>query len=206
MLSGFCFVGYVFLVMYLCYRVTVFFSITSPLSVCAPGPKNFTSNLIETNHLVTLIEMCLFTCGFFFFFTEKNLSIVKDEVELNVSSSQDFPVPCHIARQSSSESKFQVTWIWQKETETKQRPIFVWHRNGTLQDRLGEGEQLRFSHPLPNQFSVTVLKPGPENSGLYFCEVEEWLPSLSHGWRMVAVDTSGHLTVNVHSEGKHNLM
>ncbi|XP_035459820.2 immunoglobulin superfamily member 3 [Scophthalmus maximus] len=133
---------------------------------------------------------------------EKNLSIVKDEVELNVSSSQDFPVPCHIARQSSSESKFQVTWIWQKETETKQRPIFVWHRNGTLQDRLGEGEQLRFSHPLPNQFSVTVLKPGPENSGLYFCEVEEWLPSLSHGWRMVAVDTSGHLTVNVHSEGE----
>ncbi|XP_062259410.1 immunoglobulin superfamily member 3-like [Platichthys flesus] len=133
---------------------------------------------------------------------EKNLSVVKDERELNVSRSGDFAIPCHVTDQSSGESEFQVTWFWQKETGIQKQPIFVAYRNATLQDMLVEGHQLRFGHPALNQFSLTVSKPAPENSGLYFCEVEEWLPSLSRGWRKVAVETSGHLTVNVFTEGE----
>ncbi|XP_040003692.1 immunoglobulin superfamily member 3-like isoform X2 [Xiphias gladius] len=132
---------------------------------------------------------------------EKNLSLVMDEVELNVSRYQDFTIPCSITRQSSSESEFQVTWFWKKEIEAKQRPIFTSYRNATLQDRYW-GHQLIFGHPRPSQFSLTVSKPGPENSGLYFCEVEEWLPSLSHGWRKVAEEKSGYLNVNVYTEGE----
>lgn len=139
------------------------------------------------------------------FFTERNLTILKEEVELNVSTSQNFAIPCTITKQSSSDSQFQVMWIWQKETETTQRPIFTSYRNSTLQDRFGKGDKLRFSHPLPDQFSLTVLNPGLEHSGLYFCEVEEWLPSLPQGWRRVAVETSGSLTVHVHADGKHIL-
>lgn len=133
--------------------------------------------------------------------TENNLSILKEEKKLNMSSSQDLPIPCHITKQSSRESEFQVTWLRQKETETEQRPIFTAYRNSTFQDRFGKGDQLRFGHPLPNHFSLTVLKPSPEDSGRYFCEVEEWLPSLSRGWRKVAVEKSGYLTVNVYAEG-----
>lgn len=132
---------------------------------------------------------------------EQNLLLEKQEEELNVSLSQDFTIPCHIASQSSNESKFQVTWFWQKETKSEQRSIFTVHRNSTLQDSFGKGINLRFVHPLPNQYSITVLNPCPENSGLYFCEVEEWLPSLSRGWRKVAVDRSGQLTVNINSKG-----
>lgn len=133
--------------------------------------------------------------------TENNLSIPKEGAELNITRNQDFTIPCNINKQSSLESKFQVTWFWQKETETKQRPIYTVYRNSTLQDRFGENVHLRFGHPDPRQFSLTFLKPGPENSGLYFCEVEEWLPSLSHGWRKVAVEKSGNLTVSVITEG-----
>ncbi|KAM8855334.1 immunoglobulin superfamily member 3-like [Spinachia spinachia] len=132
---------------------------------------------------------------------EKQLAIAKEDKWLNVSRLQDFPIPCHITRQSSSESEFQVTWFWQKETETEKLPLFTAHRNFTLQDRFGKGDQLRFGHPLPNQFSLTVLKPSLEDSGLYFCEVEEWLPSLSHGWRKHAVENSGYLTLHVYAEG-----
>lgn len=141
-----------------------------------------------------------------FFFTEKKLSIVKKEVEVNASISQNFTLPCHISEQSSHESEFQVTWFWQNRMETEQRPIFTAYRNAILQDRFGKGDQLRFGHPLPNQFSLTVLKPGPEDSGLYFCEVEEWLPSLPYGWRKFAVEKSGYSTVNVYAKGKHILM
>lgn len=136
-------------------------------------------------------------------FTEKSLSIVKEEVPLNISTSQDITIPCHIINRSSSESEFQITWFWQKETETEQRPIFTAYRNSTLQDRFGKGDRLRFRHPLPNQFSLTVLKPSPRSSGVYYCEVEEWLLTLSHGWRKVAVEKSGYVTVNVYAEGKH---
>ncbi|XP_022059441.2 immunoglobulin superfamily member 3-like [Acanthochromis polyacanthus] len=133
---------------------------------------------------------------------EKSLSIVKEEVEFNLSKSEDLTIPCQISKQSSNESRFQVTWFWQKETETKQSPIFTAYRNSTLQDRFGKDVRLRFSHPLPGQFSLTVLMTGPENSGLYFCEVEEWLPSLDHGWRRIAVERSGNLIVSINTEGK----
>lgn len=143
-----------------------------------------------------------FSFLFFFFFTENNLSIEKNELELNRSTTQDFTIPCHITNQSSSDSEFQVIWFRQKVAETKHLPIFTAYRDATLQDRSGMGDRLRFSHPLPNQFSLTVSKPGREDSGLYFCEVEEWIPSLSHGWRRVAVEKSGNLTVYVNAEGK----
>ncbi|XP_038576576.1 immunoglobulin superfamily member 2-like [Micropterus salmoides] len=131
----------------------------------------------------------------------KNLSIVKKEEELNVSSSQNFTVPCHIAKQSSIKSVFQVTWFWQKWGETEPSPIFSVYRNCTLQYSVEKGGCLRYDHPLPNQFSLTVLKPGPEDSGVYFCAVEEWLPSLSHGWWKIAEEMSGNWTVNVYAEG-----
>lgn len=136
--------------------------------------------------------------------TENNLSIPKEEVSRNISRNQDLTISCNINKQSSHESKFQVTWFWKKEIETKQRPIFTVYRNSTLQHRFEENVRLRYDHPDPSQFSLTFLSPGPDNSGLYFCEVEEWLPSLSRGWRKVAVEKSGHFNVSVLTEGDAN--
>ncbi|XP_036964951.1 immunoglobulin superfamily member 2-like [Acanthopagrus latus] len=132
---------------------------------------------------------------------ENNLSIEKNELELNRSLSQDFTIPCHITSRSSNDSEFQVTWFWQEVAETKQLPIFIAYRDATLHDSSGMGDRLRFRHPLPNQFSLTVTKLDLGDSGLYFCEVEEWIPSLPHGWRKVAVEKSGNLTVYVNAEG-----
>ncbi|XP_059198540.1 immunoglobulin superfamily member 3-like [Centropristis striata] len=130
---------------------------------------------------------------------ENNLSIGKGEEKLNISRIQNITIPCQIINQSSSESEFQVTWFWQRDTD--QIPIFTAYRNSTLQDRFGKGNEQRFHHPLPNLFSLTVSKLSTEHSGLYYCEVEEWLPSLSRGWRKVAVEKSGYTTVNVYPEG-----
>ncbi|KAM6978417.1 immunoglobulin superfamily member 3-like [Tautogolabrus adspersus] len=132
---------------------------------------------------------------------EQKLSVVTEDLELNMSRSQDFTIPCHITEQSSDQSGFQVTWFRQSETERKPRPVFTAYRNSTLQDWFRKGKQLRYGHPLPNQFSLTVLKPGPEDSGQYFCEVEEWLPSPSHGWRKGTMKKSGIFTVYVYPEG-----
>lgn len=125
-----------------------------------------------------------------------NLTVVQKDVELNVSTSQGFTVLCHIARQSSRDSEFQVTWF-----QDGRRPIFTAYRNATLQPFEKSG-RLRFGRPLRNTFSLTVSTPAPEDAGVYFCEVEEWLPSPSRGWRKVARQRSGYWTVGVHSPGK----
>lgn len=120
---------------------------------------------------------------------------------MNVSASQNFTVPCQITRQSSAASEFQVTWFFQKDTKHKREPIFRADRKSTLQLRLGDG--LRFSRPSPRNFTLTLLNLNAENSGLYFCEVEEWVPSLTLGWRNVTVERSGNYNISVYAEGKH---
>uniref|UniRef100_A0A3Q4GM00 Ig-like domain-containing protein n=1 Tax=Neolamprologus brichardi TaxID=32507 RepID=A0A3Q4GM00_NEOBR len=177
--------------------------------------KSKTHNQTQTTTVtvISIGKMCLCVCVVTYivtvlplsFFTENNLSVSKEDTAMNISRNQDFTIPCNINKQSSHESKFQVTWFWQKEIETKQRPIFTVYRNSIQQHRFGENVRLRYDHPDPSQFSLTFSSPGPDNSGLYFCEVEEWLPSLSRGWRKVAVEKSGHLNVSVLTEGRHVL-
>lgn len=120
---------------------------------------------------------------------------------MNVSASQDFTVPCHITRQSRADSEFQVTWFFQEGTKHKQEPLFKAYRNSTLQ--FLSGDELRFRRPSRQNFSLTLVKLGPKNSGLYFCEVEEWLPSLSRGWWNVAAQRSGIYNISVYNDGKH---
>lgn len=144
----------------------------------------------KTNKSETLICFIYFIC----FLIGVNLTLVQEDVEVNVSTSQDFTVLCHITQQSSADSEFQVTWFWQeKSAENQRRPIFTAYRNSTLQ-AFEKSDQLRFSRPLHNNYSLTVSKAAP---GMYFCEVEEWLPSLSHGWRKIATQRSGHWTVDI---------
>lgn len=136
------------------------------------------------------------------FLIENNLELVQKDAEVNVSTSQEFTVGCHITRRSSEVSEFQVMWFWQEaSTGNKRRLIFASHRNSTLQ-AFERSDQLRFSRPLLNNYSLTVSKPALADTGMFFCEVEEWLLSLSHGWRKVATRMSGYLTVNVHSPGQ----
>ncbi|XP_072300221.1 immunoglobulin superfamily member 3-like [Eucyclogobius newberryi] len=135
--------------------------------------------------------------------TESNLFIENIEAEFNISTMESLTVPCNISAQSSPLSEFQITWFWQKDTDTNPRPLFTAYRNSTFHYWSAKShEQLRFGHPLPNQFSLSITRPSPADSGVYFCEVEEWVPSLSSGWRKLEVRRSGNLTANVNTEGE----
>uniref|UniRef100_A0A673AXG1 Zgc:91849 n=1 Tax=Sphaeramia orbicularis TaxID=375764 RepID=A0A673AXG1_9TELE len=138
------------------------------------------------------------------------LTIIEPANDLHLNKTtqhlNNFTIPCNITAQSSNESEFKVTWFRQMETDNEQRPIFTVYRNATLHYWFGDSDQLKFGHPLPNEFSLTVSKPIPENSGRYFCEVEEWIPSLSYGWRRVALERSGYLTTSVYKEGECNCL
>lgn len=135
------------------------------------------------------------------FLIGSNLTLVQKNAAVNVSTYQEFTVDCLIS-QSSKESEFQVVWFWREAFKGNvSRPIFASYLNSTLQ-AFERSDQLRFSHPLHNNYSLTVSKPTLADTGVFFCEVEEWLPSLSHGWRKGATKMSGYLTVNVFPPGQ----
>lgn len=126
-------------------------------------------------------------------------------MQRNVSASQDFTVPCRITRQSSVASEFQVTWFFQADLKHTREPIFKVNRSSTLQFR--DGDELRYSRPSPGNFSLTLLNPDAKKSGLYFCAVEEWVPSLTHGLRYVTVERSGNHNISViYPQGKRALI
>ncbi|XP_014845958.1 PREDICTED: immunoglobulin superfamily member 3-like isoform X1 [Poecilia mexicana] len=129
---------------------------------------------------------------------EKKLSVGKEEAEMNISIAEDFSIPCHITQQSSNESQFQVTWFRQQGTEDK--TIFTVYRNSTLKAS-DKNAVVRYDHPSPRQFDLTVLKSNAEDSGMYFCEVEEWIHAPGDGWQKHAVEKSGNLNVTVAAEG-----
>ncbi|XP_076025987.1 immunoglobulin superfamily member 3-like [Genypterus blacodes] len=133
--------------------------------------------------------------------TEHNLSIANEDMELNLTRPQEVTIPCLITAGSSRESQFQVSWFWQKEAESERHTLFVAYRNSTLQNRFGKSDRLRFTHPNPHSFNLTIIEPVPADGGLYSCEVEEWVPSVSQGWRKVAVEMSGYSTLIVNTEG-----
>uniref|UniRef100_A0A3B5MM50 Ig-like domain-containing protein n=1 Tax=Xiphophorus couchianus TaxID=32473 RepID=A0A3B5MM50_9TELE len=81
------------------------------------------------------------------------------------------------------------------------KTIFTAYRNSTLQAR-NKNVVVRYDHSSPHQFDLTVLKSNLENSGIYFCEVEEWIHAPADGWRKHAVEKSGNLNVTVDAEGK----
>lgn len=126
---------------------------------------------------------------------------MQKDAEVNVSTSQEFTVLCHITQQSSNKSEFQVMWFWQEALSGNRSLIFASYLNSTLQ-AFERSDQLRFNRPLHKNYSLTVSKPALEDAGVYFCEVEEWLPSPSRDWRKVATKMSGYLTVHVFSPGQ----
>ncbi|XP_007546428.1 immunoglobulin superfamily member 3-like [Poecilia formosa] len=128
----------------------------------------------------------------------KQLSVGKMEAEMNISIAEDFSIPCHITQQSSNESQFHVTWFRQQGTEDK--TIFTVYRNSTLKAS-DKNAVVRYDHPSPRQFDLTVLKSNAEDSGMYFCEVEEWIHAPGDGWQKHAVEKSGNLNVTVAAEG-----
>lgn len=149
-----------------------------------------------TNNLFFVLP--IYVC----FLIGSNLSLEQKNAEVNVSTSQEFTVDCLIRRESSKQSEFQVMWFWQEAfTGNGRRLIFASYRNSTLQ-AFERSDQLRFSRPLRHNYSLTVSKPAVVDTGVFFCMVEEWLPSLSHGWRKVTTQKSGYLSVNVYLPGQ----
>ncbi|XP_067115809.1 immunoglobulin superfamily member 3-like [Osmerus mordax] len=136
---------------------------------------------------------------------ESNLQVLKQDRHLNLTTKPtDFDISCNMTSRTSQTSELQVTWFWRRATGGEgdaALPIYRAHRNFTLHNLETHGRHLSLGRPSPSLYALAVTAAAQSDSGVYHCEVEEWLQSPSLTWRRVAQDRSGDLTVSVHAEG-----
>ncbi|XP_003199212.4 immunoglobulin superfamily member 2 isoform X1 [Danio rerio] len=130
---------------------------------------------------------------------ENKLSVRKEDQSRSVTNLQEgFTIDCIIDSRSSDASVFEVTWSKGLENE---RPIIIFNasRDGTLHSAIND-KDLVFKRPGAKQYMLTVPNTNLADSGLYHCQVVEWIQTAANKWRRIGEDKSGQLSIQVKTE------
>lgn len=112
-------------------------------------------------------------------------------------------LPCEITSRSSPSSVFSVAW-W-KVSDTGEELVFRVGQDLVFQfgrtsnhgsDKKMDGK-LRFERPSEMSYQLTVMRPEASDSGVYFCQVEEWMRSPAQSLYRISKKRSGNLNVTL---------
>ncbi|XP_067266176.1 immunoglobulin superfamily member 2-like [Chanodichthys erythropterus] len=130
---------------------------------------------------------------------ENKLHVHKEDQSLNITNVQEgVTIDCVIDSRSSDKSVFEVTWSRGQRNEL---PIIIFNasRDGTLHSAIGD-KDLVFRRPKAMHYKLTVPNINPTDTGLYYCQVAEWIQTAANKWRRIGEDKSGELSVHVENE------
>uniref|UniRef100_A0A673GRV1 Prostaglandin F2 receptor negative regulator-like n=1 Tax=Sinocyclocheilus rhinocerous TaxID=307959 RepID=A0A673GRV1_9TELE len=131
--------------------------------------------------------------------TTNNLHVHKEEQSLNISNLQaGFTIDCVIESRSSDASVFEVTW---SRGQRNEGPVIIFNasRDGTLHSAIDD-KDLVFGHPSAMHYKLTVPNVNPTDTGLYHCQVVEWIQTAANKWRKIGEDMSGKISVHEDTE------
>ncbi|XP_043105247.1 immunoglobulin superfamily member 2-like isoform X2 [Puntigrus tetrazona] len=130
--------------------------------------------------------------------TESKLLVHKEEKSLKAILHAGFTIDCVIESRSSDASLFEVTW---SKAQRGEPPVIIFNasRDGTLQSTIND-KDLVFGHPKAMHYKLTVPNVNPTDTGLYHCQVVEWIQTAANKWRRLGEDKSGVLSVQVETE------
>ncbi|XP_065149145.1 immunoglobulin superfamily member 2 [Paramisgurnus dabryanus] len=132
---------------------------------------------------------------------ESKLRVQKQNQWLNITSLQaELTINCEIESWSSNKSAFEVTWFKGHE-QNQPIIIFIAKRDGTLHNLISD-KDLVFGRPRTTHYTLKIPAISHSDLGQYYCQVDEWLPTMANIWKKVASDKSGELSVHVHIEGE----
>ncbi|XP_051564884.1 immunoglobulin superfamily member 3 [Myxocyprinus asiaticus] len=132
---------------------------------------------------------------------ENKLSVQKEFRSRNITNLQaGFTMDCVIDSRSSDKSVFEVTW---SKGQRGERPVIIFNasRDGTLHSAISD-KDLMFRRPRATHYKLTVPNINPSDTGLYLCQVVEWIQTTTNNWRRIGEDKSGELSVHVETEDR----
>ncbi|RXN07089.1 immunoglobulin superfamily member 3-like protein [Labeo rohita] len=132
---------------------------------------------------------------------QDNLHVDKENRTLNITNLQTgFTIDCVIKSRSSDASMFEVTW---SKGQRNEQPVIIFSasHDGILHSAISD-KDLVFGHPSAMHYMLTVPNVNPTDTGLYHCQVAEWIQTAENKWRKIGDKKSGELSVHVNTEEK----
>ncbi|XP_067299173.1 immunoglobulin superfamily member 2-like isoform X1 [Pseudorasbora parva] len=130
---------------------------------------------------------------------ENKLHVHKENESIKITNLEEkVTIDCIIDSRSSDDSVFEVTW---SRGQRNERPIIIFNasRDGTLHSAMVD-KDLVFRRPKAMHYKLTVPNINPTDTGLYYCQVAEWIQTAANKWRRIGEDKSGELSVHLDTE------
>ncbi|XP_059824338.1 immunoglobulin superfamily member 3-like [Hypanus sabinus] len=135
---------------------------------------------------------------------DANLQVFDENKTVSITEGVVFELGCYIVNQTQAHSQFSVTWYFQNENDLKPslKMLLQADRNNILQyhDSLQtDFQRLKFqSAKVSNKnYKLIIWNTAASDSGVYFCEVEEWILSPQNQWVSQGSDQSGKTTLHI---------
>ncbi|XP_069745322.1 immunoglobulin superfamily member 3 isoform X3 [Narcine bancroftii] len=142
---------------------------------------------------------------------EFKMQLDKTELNISVSEKDLFQLSCNVTQQTQDHSQFAVSWFaWKLKEDTdgivKETILKVDHNSVFGFDALMDGakgmkDRLQFERPSNGLFTLTIQNSDKDDTGNYYCNVEEWIQNANNIWYKLGEDESGLVTVTVQSKG-----
>ncbi|XP_044131175.1 immunoglobulin superfamily member 3, partial [Bufo gargarizans] len=128
------------------------------------------------------------------------LQISKGKRLVAVVEGSSVTLTCAVRSQSTQDSRFSVLWFAQEPSGADGRLIVrsgAGMEYGTYTEEADLKNRLQLEELTPGNYTLTLLGARREDSGSYYCQVEEWVLDPNQAWYQLAKDTSGLTEVNV---------
>ncbi|XP_067849045.1 immunoglobulin superfamily member 3-like [Heptranchias perlo] len=133
---------------------------------------------------------------------DSRLKVNQIKRNLVVTENDNIRLNCTITNQTSPDSQFSVQWYVQKSLEKENKLILKSNRDCVFEygNWLGKDkwkERLQAAKPSSGLYTLVLQKADIDDSGKYYCYVEEWLLNPNNIWYKVGENMSGLTTVTV---------
>ncbi|GCB69291.1 hypothetical protein scyTo_0008362 [Scyliorhinus torazame] len=138
---------------------------------------------------------------------DANLQLGDNNVSVSSSEDDVVELECHIVNQTQTQSQFSVTWYFQRkeDSKAKEMALLKTDRHNIPQyygDLLTDPQKkmkfqsVKASH---NMYKLIIQKAAQSDSGVYFCNVEEWVSNPQNEWVIQGHARSGSTILQVQS-------
>lgn len=134
------------------------------------------------------------------------LQIGKGKRSVAVLEGSAVTLTCAVRSQSSPGSRFSVLWFAQEPSGADGKLIVrsgAGMEYGTYAEEADLKDRLQLEELTPGHYTLTLLGARQEDSGGYYCQVEEWVLDPNQAWYQLAKDASGLTEVTVKMPDKN---
>ncbi|XP_069802137.1 immunoglobulin superfamily member 3 [Dendropsophus ebraccatus] len=128
------------------------------------------------------------------------LQVGKGQRSVTVLEGAPVSLSCMVRSQSSPDSRFSVLWFAQEPSGADGKLIVrsgAGMEYGMYAEEADLKERLQLEELTPGHYTLTLRGARLQDSGGYYCQVEEWLLDPNQAWYQLAKDASGLTEVNV---------